>query len=65
MAAGSRPSPVGGGNVLAWDLDAATGVPRPLPLAGSAEGGALTLAFRPEGALGNPHQDLWLLRRPA
>jgi SAM-dependent methyltransferase len=22
-------------------------------------------AFRPEGALGNPHQDLWLLRRPA
>lgn len=23
------------------------------------------IAFRPEGALGNPHQDLWLLRRPA
>ncbi|HET9317064.1 MAG TPA: class I SAM-dependent methyltransferase [Vicinamibacteria bacterium] len=23
------------------------------------------VAFRPEGALGNPHQDLWLLRRPA
>lgn len=24
-----------------------------------------TVAFRPQGALGNPHQDLWLLRRPA
>ncbi len=23
------------------------------------------VAFRPEGALGNPYQDLWLLRRPA
>jgi SAM-dependent methyltransferase len=23
------------------------------------------VCFRPEGALGNPHQDLWLLRRPA
>ena len=40
----------GRGEVRAWDLDAATGVPRPLPLAESAEGGALTLAFRPDGA---------------